>query len=130
MEYLEGRTLRSCLDTFSDEDLRDVAAQLRTVLECIRRLRQPRGHTFIGPPTHDPLAGIPTGPGRSPAFNDSLPLQTGLRVIPTVTSSSAALPDTADICFTHIDLHDANIIVSPTASKGSCMADPAKCWHR
>ncbi|KAJ7672547.1 kinase-like domain-containing protein [Mycena polygramma] len=164
MEYLEGRTLRACLDTFSDKELRDVAAQLRPMVRCIRRLRQPRGHTFIGSPTRGPITDQvwdacqdPNGAGPFAtvrAFNDSLTaLANCLPGYPDddfFQSFRAALPDTAGICFTHTDLHDANIIVSPTTSKvigiidwqesgwypgyweyvkASCMADPARCWH-
>jgi hypothetical protein len=50
MEYLDGRTLRTCLDTFTNEELQDIAAQIKSMMECMRCLLQPPKDMFIGGP--------------------------------------------------------------------------------
>ncbi|KAJ7508641.1 kinase-like domain-containing protein [Mycena galericulata] len=102
MEYLDGRTLRTCLDTFTDEELR---------------------YMFIGSPSRGPIndqlwytraVAKPFSTVRE--FNESLTaLANRIPGYPDTylfQNFRAAFPDTVAIRFTHTDLHDANIIIS------------------
>ncbi|KAJ7766852.1 kinase-like domain-containing protein [Mycena metata] len=130
MEYLDGRTLQSCLDQLTDDELQDIAAQMASMLRGVRSLRQPPQDIFIGSPSRGSVQDqLWRHRGREPlgplttvqAFNEALHgLATELPQFPEhelYQTFRAAFSDTASIRFTHTDLHPLNIIISSSGCK-------------
>ncbi|KAJ7481460.1 kinase-like domain-containing protein [Mycena latifolia] len=128
MEYLEGRTLESCIETLADEELRAVAVQVALMMRDVRSLRQsPGSDIFVGTVSRGPILDQlwrycgeePLGPTAVQMFNDAF---AGLaRLCPGYPDHEffrnvrASLSDTAGVRFTHADLHPFNIIISPSS---------------
>ncbi|KAJ3545500.1 hypothetical protein NMY22_g2407 [Coprinellus aureogranulatus] len=130
LSYIEGVTLQSRLQEFSDDELDQVVRDLKTFANSWRRLRLPEGEEFIGSPDRGPMreqlwwnaseppsSALPTVKDFNDAFlalGSSLPSYPDHEFYRSIRSS---FPDDGGIRFTHTDLAACNILVSQTSAK-------------
>ncbi|PVH91944.1 kinase-like protein [Periconia macrospinosa] len=126
MEVINGKTMEEQWAELEEDDRLRICSQLRTILENLRRLRQPLNQEFVGNIIRknyrekalflDSQSG--TGPFTSvKSFHDWY-IQQYKRMLSdpeTVPEPyRAKLPDSSQITFTHGDLHRSNIILTPS----------------
>ncbi|KAI1978196.1 hypothetical protein LOZ53_005640 [Ophidiomyces ophidiicola] len=124
MELIRGDTIQDRWDSLSKLDKASICDQLREIVSSLREVKQDPGDSFIGSISHQHLRDyvfhyMPrTGPFKNvKEFNDwfsFLPQHWLPESRRYQDPDRHFLPDTAEIKFTHGDLHVNNIMISST----------------